>query len=343
MKAYVLTEPSRIEIQDREIPTIGSDEVLIKVTHVGICGSDIHLYKGSYNGPFKYPMLFGHEWSGIVHGVGSNVSDLEVGDNVTGDCSRFCGYCSNCQQDKNLCVEIEKYGITVDGASAEYIVRPRKHVYKASKKINRELLALAEPVAVAKHLIEKIRISAGEMINKKILIYGGGAIGQASLLLLTKHYGCSNVDISDLEDYRIKLAQEFGGKFATQQDLTWSYPNDYPSMYNDTKYDIIIETTGVSAVFNNSIALLKPGGTLGCVGMIGQTEIAQKLIVAKALAIVGSIGGTGEFGEVIDFIEKNPEDLSKLVSHTFNVIKTSEAFSAAEDASSAMKVILSFE
>ncbi|MCD7907498.1 MAG: alcohol dehydrogenase catalytic domain-containing protein, partial [Clostridium sp.] len=152
MKAYVLKEPGRLEAQQREVSQPGPEEVLIRVTNVGICGSDIHLYKGTYNGPQNYPILFGHEWSGIVEKTGERVTKVKPGDKVTGDCSRYCGHCDHCSQDRNLCRTIEKFGITIDGASAEYIVRDQQYIYRADPSADLEVLALTEPIAVAKHL-----------------------------------------------------------------------------------------------------------------------------------------------------------------------------------------------
>ena len=182
MKAYVLKGPGVLTAEEREIPRPGPTEVLIRETNVGICGSDIHLYKGTYNGPQNYPILFGHEWSGIVEKTGDKVTKVKPGDKVTGDCSRYCGHCDNCSADRNLCRTIEKFGITIDGASAEYILRDERYLYRADPEADMALLALTEPIAVAKHLLEKILKLGSSYQGKRVLIYGGGAIGQAPLL-----------------------------------------------------------------------------------------------------------------------------------------------------------------
>ena len=107
MKEYALVEPKKLEIRDAEIPEPAAGEVLIRVSNVGICGSDIHMFNGTYNAPVNYPILFGHEWSGTVVKVGEGVTKVAVGDKVTGDCSKYCGHCSNCENDRNLCKDIE--------------------------------------------------------------------------------------------------------------------------------------------------------------------------------------------------------------------------------------------
>lgn len=340
MKAYMLLKPRDLQTQEQPVPEPKGSEVLVRVSNVGLCGSDIHLYKGTYNGPHSYPMLFGHEWSGTVVKTGANVADLKPGDKVTGDCSRYCGSCPSCRQDKNLCEKIEKFGITIDGASAEYIVRDRKYLYRADPKADLALLALTEPISVARHLLERIRHISGAFEEKHVLIYGGGAIGQAALLLLKKMYGCKSVDLSDLIQYRVDLASSFGADIPSSADLSVSVGDDYASIYSKAKYDIVIETTGVAPVFANALNLVKPGGILGCVGMIAKAEIEQKLIVTKALTIVGSIGGTGEFEDVIRFIHENAGDVSRLISHTYKMADAPEAFQTAMDAQHAMKITL---
>lgn len=344
MKAFLYKSPKNLEIAERKSPEIKDNQVLIKVKNIGICGSDIALYNGTYNGPHNYPMLFGHEWSGIVVEVGKNVEGISVGDKVTGDCSRYCGTCDYCKVDKNLCQYIEKFGITVDGASAEYIVRDAKYVYKAPKELDFDLICLAEPIAVAAHMIKKILRVAKDLKDKKILVMGGGPIGLASLMLLKKMYNCSSVDLFDIVENRTKLAESLGAGRPPEEVLnSTSDDNSYSSLYTSAYYDIIIETTGNAKAFVNTFHLVKPSGIIGCVGMLTNVDIPQKLIALKSLTIIGSIGGTGEFEEVLEFIKTYPDYVRHLVSHKFPITDSERAFEACKDVANAMKVELYFE
>jgi len=342
MKSYILTGPYKLQKENKEIPEPEENEVLIKISNVGICGSDIHLYNGTYNGPNNYPILFGHEWSGIVVKTGKSVKKVSTGDKVTGDCSKYCGKCDNCKEDRNLCKYIEKFGITTDGASAEYIIRDEKYIYKAPQDIDLSLLALTEPISVARHLLEKILRQTGNFTDKRILIYGGGAIGQAALILMKREYGCREVYLQDLILYRMQLAERLGALKPDEKELSWDCDNSYYNMYNKTPFDIVIETTGVGKVFSSAFNLLRPGGVLGCVGMIGKVEIEQKLIVTKALSIIGSIGGTEEFEKTISFINENQEAVSCLISHKYAARDVQKAFETAVDPKSALKVSIIF-
>lgn len=343
MISYILKEPKLVAPVEQPKPVPTGHEVLIHVKNVGICGSDIHLFHGTYSAPHSYPMRFGHEWSGVVEAIGPEVTSLKVGDLVTGDCSRFCGECANCHTDKNLCAHIEKFGITIDGASTEYFVRDEKYIYKSPEGMDERLLCLSEPVAVAAHLISKIkRFVPDGFAEKRVLVLGGGVIGMSALMLLIHMEGCKQAELYDLAQSRTALAQSEGARIPCAEELApGAGSGDYASMYAAAKYDIVIETTGVAPVFANAFNLVRPSGVLGCVGMIAKVEIPQKLIVTKSLTVIGSIGGTGDFDRAMEFLVKCPEAARKLISHVYPMCEAEQAFATARIPEGSMKVVLS--
>lgn len=343
MISYILQEPGKIVPTEEAKPTPQGHEVLIRVKNVGICGSDIHLFRGSYNGPHSYPMKFGHEWSGTVEAIGSDVTKVKPGDLVTGDCSKYCGKCPSCQHDKNLCGHIEKFGITVDGASAEYILRDEMYLYKSPEGMDQRLLALTEPVAVAAHLISKIkRVLPQPFSELRVLVLGGGVIGMSALMLLRHMEGCQQAELYDLAESRKAVAASEGARIPAADELQCGTDaGDYASMYAAAKYDVVLETTGVAPVFANALNLVRPGGVLGCVGMIAKVEIPQKLIVTKSLTVIGSIGGTGDFERAMEFLVKHPQSAEKLISNVFSAAQAEEAFATARNPEGSMKVVLS--
>lgn len=343
MKAFYIEAPNKITQKEINIASLQSDEVLVKVFFVGLCGSDTHLYKGSYGGPAGYPLLFGHEWSGMVEKVGENVTTLKRGDKVTGDCSRFCGDCENCQIDKNLCSRIEKFGITIDGASSEFIVRKEKHLYKAPEDIALELLCLAEPVSVAFHLIDKIISRTGGLERKNILILGAGSIGIAALMLLKRRFRCRNVSQFDIAKNRTVLAQKLGARILSPEDLIdGDHLSSYQALYTAPKFDVVIESSGAPDAFTASINMVKPMGTVGCIGMIPEVRLNLKMVVTKALVIMGSIGGTGNFADSIDFINQNSQYVRQIISHQFTIDNTRKAFEISRKTDDSLKVLLAF-
>ena len=318
MQKYYIDVNSRISIVQDNIPEPGAYEVVVKVSYISLCGSDIHLMNGTYNGPVNYPVMFGHEWSGIVEKTGRNVTEFIKGDKVTGDCSRYCGKCEFCAVDKNLCSSIEKYGITIDGASAEYIIRDRKYLYKIPYTVSLDLAALTEPVSVGMNLIKKLVSQKGDISKKKILVLGLGGIGLGVFMLLKYFYKAENVFVSDLSSVKIRIAENLGGK-SYLLNSSREAGEDYSSLYLSAEFDIVFETTGTREIFEQSLSLLRPLGTLACLGMIPKVELMQKLIVLKSLTIIGSIGGTGSFTDVINFIDKNSETVRLLISEKYRV------------------------
>ena len=322
------------------MPQPADDELLIRVKYVGICGSDI-IFTTAITTP-RTAILFCSD----TNGPGSSkrpekkAAGFIKGDMVTGDCSCFCGTCVNCGMDKNMCENLEKFGITIDGASAEYILRSTRHAYKAPPGSDIELLCLAEPLSFVARLIERIKAQTTDFKNKKVLVYGGGLIGMAALMLLKLREGCKNVDMFDLSEYRIEFGRALGANIPDEAALHAKADLDYHTLYNDTKYDIIIETTGNAGVFANAIRLARPWGIIGCIGMIDHVQIQQNLIIVKSLAVLGCIGSTGEFESMMAFLNEHGDAARKLISHRFPIGKASEAFAASQRRDEAMKVVL---
>lgn len=343
MNKIIIDKPKVFKTAICQKPLLQNNEVLIKVSRVSLCGSDVHLYKGTYSGPINYPIMFGHEWSGVVEETGENVTKFKRGDKVTGDCSRYCSDCEYCEVDKNLCVNIEKYGITIDGASAEYIVRNEKYLYKLTKNVSVKLGALAEPIAVGANLIDKVVKQKGHISDKKILVLGAGGIGMGLLFLLINKYNCRNLFVRDLSERKMEMAKELG---AIEFDNTRrnDTENNYKSLYTNAEFDVVFETTGNAEVFGSTLNLLRPLGILASLGMIPSVEINQKLIVIKSLSIIGSIGGTGYFDDVIDVISKYGKSIEKLISCEYqaDIDGVEKAFKAAQDPSKTVKAQLVF-
>lgn len=343
MNKIIIDKPNVFTTKPTQKPLVQNTEVLVKVSRISLCGSDIHLYHGTYSGPINYPVMFGHEWSGVVEETGKNVTKFKKGDKVTGDCSCYCSDCEYCEVDKNLCVNIEKYGITIDGASAEYIVRNEKFLYKLAQNVSLKLGALVEPIAVGANLIDTVVKQKGDISERKILIIGVGGIGMGLLFLLKRKYNCQNVSVSELSRLKIEMAKEFGADEFTPAPKNGA-ENNYKSLYTDAKFDIVFETTGKSEVFAGALELLKPMGVLACLGMIPSVEINQKLIVIKSLTIIGSIGGTGYFDDVIDVMGQNSDFVEKLITREYaaDIDGVKKAFKAAQNVSEMVKVQLVF-
>lgn len=345
-QGLLLEKPQKIKIVENKISKPGQGEVLIRVDNVGLCGSDLHLYHGTYSGPSNYPMYFGHEWSGTVEMIGNGVKGLRPGDRVTGDCSIYCNECEYCKQDKNLCRKIQKYGITLDGASRQYIIQPEQYLYKLPEELSLKVASLLEPLAVACHGASRLEQAIGNYSEQRILVYGGGTIGLSVVAVLKKVFQCKNVFLYDLIPERLELARKMGARIPENVELLKGGEQEqlnYSDFYNPAFYDIIFETTGVAAVFNNALNITRPLGSIVTIGFVPEAIIRPKLITLKALNLLGSIGGTGEFERLIPVVTADQEYFSNLISHQYPFTHWEVAFKIASDREKAIKVQLDFE
>lgn len=341
-KGIVLQGGRKADIVAAMVPEPTGRQVLIKTHAVGLCGSDMALYNGQYQGPSNYPIYFGHEWSGIVEAVGPEVTRVKPGDKVTGDCSIFCGECEFCARDKNLCKTIEKFGITMDGASRQFFRQDERYVYRAHPAADLDLVALSEPLAVGAHAVRRVAEVRPDLKQEKILVLGGGAIGLACFLSLKYVEGCQHVELFDPVPARADKALELGAATLTDATTAEADGSSYGGLYSGRGYDAIFETSGSPAAFRRTIDLLRPLGTVMALGFIPSIEFSLKTITFKAARIMGSMGGTGEFETVLNFTLNCPELARQLITHRLPFEEYAQAFAAAEDRQQTLKVLVTF-
>ncbi len=339
----VLRGDRRAEVISSPVPEPQGTQVLVRTHAVGLCGSDLALYKGTYEGPRNYPLYFGHEWSGTVAAVGSGVRALKPGDKVTGDCSIYCGECEFCEHDRNLCRRIEKFGITLDGASRQFFLQDERYLYAAPAEADLDLVALSEPLAVGARAVQQVAGSRPGLAGEKVLVMGGGAIGLACLIALINVHGCERVELFDLLPGRVELARSLGAAPPGDVSGDGSAGETYGSLYSGHGYDAIFETTGAPAVFRRAVDLLRPRGTIMALGFIPSVEFRMKTITLKAANIMGSMGGTGQFPVALDFVSRRPEMARALIAHRVPFEQVDRAFELALGRDRAPKVLVSFD
>jgi L-iditol 2-dehydrogenase len=342
-KGIVLEGKSEARLVSEDVAKPVGSEVLIRTHSVGLCGSDVGLYLGTYEGPKNYPLYFGHEWSGTVESVGRAVTRVRPGDKVTGDCSMFCGECNLCARDKNLCQRIEKFGITVNGASRQFFLQDERYLYRADPAAVLDLVALSEPLAVGAHAARRVREARPELREEKILVLGGGTIGLACFFALKYIEGCDHVELFDLVQSRVEKAQELGAAELTDVAVKSAGDRDYRGLYSGQGYDAIFETSGAAAAFARAVELVRPLGTIMALGFIPSVEFSLRQITLKAARVMGSIGGTGEFDRVLAFTMEYPQLAAELITHRVPSEQFHQAFALAMDRRVAMKVMMRFD
>jgi threonine dehydrogenase-like Zn-dependent dehydrogenase len=261
---------------------------------------------------------------------------------VTGDCSLYCGGCEWCSRDKNLCRDIEKFGITIDGASRQLFLQDQAYVYRADPRTDLDLVALSEPLAVGAHAVRRLRESRPDLQREKVLVLGGGTIGLSCLFALKHLEGCQHVELYDIVESRVQKAQGLGAVELTDVAVTGDDSESYGGLYSGHGYDAILETSGAPASFRRAVDLVRPLGTIMALGFIPGIEFSLKQITLKAAQVMGSIGGTGEFDSVLAFALAHPDIAGALITHRVPFAEYERAFALAQDRKNAMKVLIQF-
>ncbi len=342
----IMEKPGVLSYKEAPIPTPGEGEILVKSKSLGICGSDMHMYLGTYNCPCIYPVRIGHEWSGEVLKVGENAGDFKEGDRVATEGVIWCGECDNCGKDKNICSCIKKSGQTQDGYGAKYLLVKAKHTHKLPDNVDCELGSMTEPFSVAHHAITKTfdGVPTEADAQKRVLIMGGGPIGMAIAMLLIKKYNFQNVFVSELSEFRASFAQKIGAKKYTLQLEDKYIAQDYHEMYNMVDgFDVVFESTGISAILNKMFRIINPLGTIATLSPTQQIELTDGLLVLKSCKLVGCIGHGGEFPNILPTFEKDPEYFKQMVTHRFKFSEFEKALGVQKDDPNRMQIILTFD
>ena len=339
MKALKIYEPYKLEIIDIEKPSIDEkNNVLVKMTATGICGSDVGIYHGT-NAAATYPRIIGHEMVGVVDEVGENVTKLKVGDRVIVNQVTSCGNCYPCSINRgNVCDDLKVRGVHIDGGYREYIAVPENDCYILPSSISDVDAVMIEPTTIAIQACTRGRLVEDDML----LIYGAGALG-STILKVAKQF-CKNIIVADILDEKLEEAKKNGAKHTInvlKEDLVEKvieYTNGHAST-------ISIDS---ACVKDSLMLLLKATGNAGRVVTMGfstsATEVNQFLITSKELDIIGSRLQNKMFSKAIEMINEGKLDLNGSVSHTFPLVKGQEAFDFIDSKDpSIRKVVLTFD
>lgn len=342
MKSAILMDKEKIVLEDAPVPEPSIDEVLIKMKSVGICGSDIHFYVDGRIGYHiaKPPFILGHEGSGEIVKVGSSVKDLKIGDRVTMEPGLPCGKCNYCMSGRyNLCYNmIFRSDPPIQGILSEYVVHKANFCFKFSDSVSYDEAALAEPLSVAVYAALRAEANPG----KKAAILGAGPIGQMCLQVL-KIFGVGEIIISDIEDYRLDIANNFGALYVVNSKKE----NIKDIILKNFKEgsDITFETAGTFETISDSIYITRKGGTVIQIANPPEAIIPYPLLMVldKELKILGSYRYANCYPTVINILSSNKLNIKKLISHRFPFEKTDEAFKFAHyKKSESLKIVVYF-
>lgn len=264
MKVAMMNKPGKFDFEEKPIPELKPDDVLVKLEYVGICGSDMHLFQYGYIGEnhVKEPMVLGHEPGGVVTKVGSNVKNLKVGDRVAVEPGIPCWHCEFCKSGRyNLCENVYFYASlpVVEGCFAEYISHPSNLCYKLPDNVSTLEGALMEPLAVGFHAANQ----SGIRVGAKAVVIGAGCIGLVTMLSI-KSMGVGEVIVVDLMQNRLDHAIELGASKVVNASEVDAVQKVLELTNGGADY--IFETAGSEVSIFQTAKMVKRGGTITLVG-----------------------------------------------------------------------------
>ena len=288
MHALVKQHAARgIELHDVDIPTVGHNDVLIRVKRTAICGTDMHIYNWDAWAAktIPVPMTIGHEYCGEIVAVGGEVSGLAVGDRVSGEGHITCGFCRNCRAGRrHLCRNTVGVGVNRPGCFAEYVVIPAVNAFKLPDAIDDEIAAILDPLGNAVHTA-----LAFDVVGEDVLITGAGPIGIMAAAI-ARFVGARHVVITDVNDYRLALAKQMGATLAinvTREKLE----NAMSQLGMREGFDVGLEMSGNASALRDMLRTMHHGGSIAMLG-IPATEVAidWNEVILKGLTIKGIYG-----------------------------------------------------
>ncbi len=327
MKQAILTKLQTIEFSETDKPSPASNEVLVKVKNIGICGSDIHAFHGKH--PFmSFPIRLGHEMSGEIVELGSDVKNLKVGELMTMMPQIFCKHCGPCKDGRyNICDTIKVIGCQTPGAACEYFTVPAELVKTIPSGLDAQLAATVEPAAVGVHAV---RIP-GSVKGLNVVVMGAGTIGNVTAQAALAE-GAKSVLITDLSDFRLELAKKCGITHTANTSKV-SMQEAVDKAFAGEKADVFFECVGIGATVNSAIETIKKGGSIVIVGVYGYSpEINLALIQDREINILGTLMYIEkDFQDAIDYMAAGKINMKPLISKVFPFEDYQKAFEYIEE------------
>ncbi|WP_209123400.1 zinc-binding alcohol dehydrogenase family protein [Alkalihalobacillus sp. BA299] len=335
MKAIQITEPGNIEITHIDKPNIkNNDDVLVKVKLAGVCGSDMHIFHGSY--PMAtFPIIIGHEVVGEVIKTGPDVNKLKAGDHVVVEPTRSCGNCYACKKGRpNVCQELSVYGVHEDGGMREFIVLPEKYLHKVASDVPWEEAVLAEPYTIGAQAVWRGDVQKDDTV----LIQGAGPIG-ICILKMAKLAGGKCI-VSDINPDRLDFAKQSGAD--TIVDVSKESLVDAVTHFtNGEGVNVAIDAVCLPSTFELSVECVSIAGRVVVLAFDERpSSIPQLPITKKEITILGSRLQTNQFSKVVSLLNQGLLTENGLISHQFVMDDIKEAISFIENNQKQVKKLL---
>lgn len=314
MKALVIEKPGQALIKEVPYPKPGHGEVTVEVKQVGICGTDVHIYKGEFLSP--YPIIPGHEFSGVIHDIGEDVPGFAVGERVAVDPSLFCGKCAYCLTNRgNHCEHWGALGNTVDGSMAEYVKVPYENLVSMPDDMSYQEGAFIEPLACVVHAMHRLQLKVGD----QALLFGAGAMGQ-QLIQSLKAAGASQLAVVEPSEDKLEMAKQWGATHTfSDKEL------DHVRQLQPRGFDIVVDATGIPSVIEQAITFIGPVGKylqFGVAPSDASVQINPFDLYHKDWTLLGSMAINHTFIPAFNWLKEKRINVGPLVSKTISLEET---------------------
>lgn len=338
MRAAVLMETGRIDVREVECPSLGPDDVLIKMAYAGVCGSDVHAFRGKH--PFrKPPVVLGHEFAGTVAECGSRVARCRPGDPVTVMPLVACRTCRMCRMGReNLCLHRSVPGVGAwPGSFAEYGIAKGSVIFTLDPATPLQVGVLAEPLAVGIHgVFRQGRVGPGD----RVLVLGAGPIGILTAMA-ARAAGAADLVVTDLLDFNLSVARELCGAVTVNSGTTaWE---DAVTQATPEHFDVTFLCSGAPITVRQAVAHTRRGGRIIVTGMfLDPVELDLTAVNLNELELVGSVVyDHWDFRQAVEWIDTGRFQFLKLVTHILPLDMVQDALTLVTDRTEdAVKVLL---
>jgi L-iditol 2-dehydrogenase len=326
----LLLRQGEIAVEASDVPTPGPHQVLIEVSTVGICGSDVHYYDHGRIADFvvREPLVLGHEASGTIRALGSEVTDREVGQRVAMEPQETCGRCKQCLSGRyNLCPYVEFFATPpIHGAFAQYVVLDSIRAHPVPDTLSDEAAALIEPLSVGIWAAQKANVQPGD----RVLVTGAGPVG---LLCadVARARGAAWVGVSDTNDHRLEVAVQRGANQAINALAG-------PLVEQIEPVDVILECSGAAPAIRGAFAAAAPAARIVLVGMgAADLELPVAMIQVKELVVTGTFRYANAYPAAIALAASGLVDLDGLVTGEYALADAAAALQASKTDSHTLK------
>ncbi len=341
MRALVKAKPERgIWLEDIDKPTVGHNDVLIRVKRTAICGTDIHIYQWDdwASKTIPVPLTVGHEFYGEVVECGVEVKGFNIGDRVSAEGHVTCDVCRNCRAGRrHLCMNTVGVGVNRAGAFADYLCVPAFNVFKLPDAISDEMASILDPLGNATHTALSF-----DLVGEDVLITGAGPIGIMAVAI-AKYAGARHVVITDINDYRLDLARKMGASVALNV-TSGSLDQTMTDLGMEEGFDVGMEMSGNASAFRDMLRTMHHGGKIALLGIPAEEmAIDWNQVIFKGLVLKGVYGREMfETWYKMSSMLQSGLNIEPIITHRFPLEDYEEAFQLMESGQSG-KIILNWE